>query len=74
MEAPDDIHAIILETPEKSHPFGVKGVGVVERDEVHFVLAIAATQALGGPHRRRLARGEESIEFRVRREHVFRNV
>ena len=27
MEAPDAIHAIILESPEASHPFGVKGVG-----------------------------------------------
>lgn len=27
MEAPDKIHTIILELPEKSHPFGVKGVG-----------------------------------------------
>ena len=27
MEAPDKIHTIILETPEPSHPFGVKGVG-----------------------------------------------
>ena len=27
MEAPDKIHTVILETPEPSHPFGVKGVG-----------------------------------------------
>ncbi len=27
LEAPDKINTIILETPEKSHPFGVKGVG-----------------------------------------------
>ena len=27
MEAPDKIHSIVLETPEPSHPFSVKGVG-----------------------------------------------
>ncbi|MBT5780854.1 MAG: xanthine dehydrogenase family protein molybdopterin-binding subunit [Rhodospirillaceae bacterium] len=27
LDTPDKIHAIILETPEKSHPFHVKGVG-----------------------------------------------
>ena len=27
LEAPDKIHTVILETPEPSHPFGVKGVG-----------------------------------------------
>jgi CO/xanthine dehydrogenase Mo-binding subunit len=47
LDAPDEIHPIIVETPEPDGPFGAKGVGEIGINIVPAAIANAAAVATG---------------------------
>jgi len=62
MDAPDAIHPIIIENPEPTHPFGVKGIGEPPFIGVAAAVANAVDHAVGARIRRLPITGERVLQ------------